>query len=268
MSGRYKNNVNLMCYNIFYKNVAKRSKHIEDLILKNNPDVLLLQEVSVEWVPYVQKFMNENGYSYYGYGRHGMEMSSLNCDDREQFTPILWKTEKYELKDCGHFWLSSTPEVYSMEWSDGTVSRFPRCANWVILQDKNTGGEFMTLCIHTDPESGEVRTKSSRLIVKMANEIRGKRPIAMGGDWNMLLEDEAYHTIVENGYPDVRFMIDNADRGGSFNAWGKRVKGNFAYGDYIFVSENVEAESFEVVDDLYREEHISDHCPIRAVLCY
>ena len=94
MLGKYKNKVNLMCYNIFYKDVAERSRNIQDLILKNNPDVLLLQEVSVEWIPYLQKFMEENGYSYYGYGRHGGEMNGSSHDDREQFTPILWKVSK------------------------------------------------------------------------------------------------------------------------------------------------------------------------------
>lgn len=268
MLNEYKNRVNLMCYNIFYQNVEERCANIQDLLLKNEPDVLLLQEVSISWVPYLQNFMKENGYSYYGYGRHGYEMAAEHPDAREQYTPILWKTEKYDLKDSGHFWLSSTPEIYSSDWSDGTTSEFPRCVNWVILQDKITGGEFMTVCIHTDPESAEVRTKSSNLVLQMVEKIRETRPVAMGGDWNMLLEDDAYHVIVDRGYPDVRFIAKDTMTGGSFNAWGKRSEGNWAYGDHIFVSNNVEAECFEVVNDYYDGVHISDHCPLKAVLYY
>lgn len=268
MLDKYKNKVNLMCYNIFFKDVAERSRNIQDLILKNDPDVLLLQEVSVSWIPYLQNFMARYGYSYYGYGRHGNEMSGTYSDDREQFTPILWKTEKYDLKDSGHFWLSSTPDTYSSDWSDGTTSKFPRCVNWVILHDKCTGGEFMALCIHTDPENDDVRTKSSMLTVKMVDKIRGELPMAMGGDWNMLLEDEAYHAVVEGGYPDARFIAKTAMKGGSFNAWGKRTEENYAYGDHIFVSDNMAAESFEVVDDYYDGVHISDHCPLKTVLYY
>lgn len=268
MVSKYKSKVKLMCYNIFYKNVTERSDNIQDLIFKHNPDVLLLQEVSADWIPYLQNFMAEKGYSYYGYGRHGAEMSASDFHIKEQFTPILWKTEKYDLKDSGHFWLSSTPEVYSADWADGTISKFPRCVNWIILHDKETDGEFMTLCIHTDPESGIVRTKSSELTVKMVDEIRGELPMAMGGDWNMLLEDDAYRAVVDGGYLDVRFMAEKAMKGGSFNEWGKRTEENYAYGDHIFVSDNVVAENFEVVDDYYDGVHISDHCPLLTVLYY
>ncbi len=268
MKGKHNSKVNLMCYNIFYKDVAKRNDNIQDLILKHDPDVLLLQEVSVDWIPFLQDFMKENGYDYYGYGRHGGEMSDSDFHIKEQFTPILWKTEKYDVEDRGHFWLSSTPQVYSTDWADGTESKFPRCVNWVILHDKETGGEFMALCIHTDPENGYVRTKSSRLTVEMVDKIRGELPMAMGGDWNMLLEDEAYHAVIDGGYLDVRFMAEKAMTGGSFNEWGKRTEENYAYGDHIFVSNNVEAESFEVVDDYYDNVHISDHCPLMTVLYY
>ena len=268
MLSEYKNKVNLMCYNIFYQNVAERSCQICDLILKNDPDVLLLQEVSVSWIPYLQEFMEANGYSCYGYGRHGHEFGAIHSDAREQLTPILWKTEKYDLKDCGHFWLSSTPEEFTSDWANGPTSESPRCVNWEVPHDKKTEGEFMALCIHTDPASAVVRTKSSNLTVEMVNKIRGKLPVAMGGDWNMLLEDDAYHAVIDGGYPDVRFVAEKAMKGGSFNAWGKRTEENYAYGDHIFVSENVAAENFEVVDDYYDGVHISDHCPLRTVLYY
>ena len=264
----YKNKMKLMCYNIFYKDVADRSDEIQDLILKNDPDVLMLQEVSVDWIPYLQDFMKENGYSYYGYGRYGGELNDSDLQSGDQFTPVLWKTEKYDLKDSGHFWLSSTPEDYSAAWLDGVVSKYPRCVNWVILQDKETGGEFMALCIHTDPEDAQVRTNSSLLTVQMVDEIRGELPVVMGGDWNMKLTDEAYLAVTENGYPDVRLIAEETTLRGSFNAWGEREEDNYAFGDHIFVSDNMAAKSFKVVDDYYDGVHISDHNPLLTELYY
>ena len=265
---KYENQANVLCYNIFYQDVADRSDEIQDLILKQDPDVLLLQEVSVDWIPYLQSFMQENGYSYYGYGRYGGELSGSDLQSGDQFTPVLWKTDKYDLKDSGHFWLSSTPETYSAAWLDGTVSKYPRCVNWVILQDKETGGEFMAVCVHTDPESEQVRTNSSNLIVEMVNEIRGDRPAILAGDWNMQLTDEAYLAVAENGYPDVRMFAEDTTYGGSFNAWGERADDNFAFGDHIFVSDGVAAKKFEVVDDYYDGVHISDHNPLFTELYF
>ena len=265
---KYKNKVNVLCYNIYYKDVERRAENIQDLILKTDPDVLLLQEVCVDWIPYLQTFMADHGYSYYGYGRYGGEMSADNLDSGDQFVPILWKTDKYDLVESGHFWLSSTPtEVKSAAWTDGTISKYPRCVNWVILKDKQTGGEFLTLNIHTDPESDRVRTLSCSLAVEKLEELRGGRPAVLGGDWNMGLTDSGYGRVTDS-YLDVRFQAEDTMHGGSFNAWGERADDNFAYGDHIFMSGDMVAEKFAVVNDYYDGEHISDHCPLQAILYY
>ena len=265
----YENKVDVLCYNIYYQDVERRAENIQDLILKNDPDVLMLQEVCVDWIPYLQSFMQTNGYSYYGYGRKGGEMSATDLDSGDQFVPILWKTDKYDLVESGHYWCSSTPDVvYSADWVDGTTSKYPRCVNWVILKDKATGGEFVALNIHTDPESDMVRTNSCGLTVEMLKEIRGDRPAVLGGDWNMDLVATGYEIVTTSGYQDVRIIAENTDLGGSFNAWGDREEGNFAYGDHLFASEGMVAELFDVVDDVYDGEHISDHNPLRAILYY
>ena len=91
----------------------------------------------------------------------------------------------------------------------------------------------------------------------------------LGGDWNMQLTDDAYYAITEGGgFPDVRSIAEEVDKGGSFNNWGKRAEGEFAFGDHIFVSENVAAKNFEVVDDRFDGVHASDHCPLETILNY
>lgn len=265
---KFATSVRLLCYNIYYKDVDSRAANISDLILKQNPDVLMLQEVSVSWIPYLQSFMADNGYSYYGYGRYGGEMSADDLQSGDQFVPILWKTEKYDLVESGHFWLSSTPEIFSSDWLDGTTSGYPRCVNWVILKDKQTGGEFLALNIHTDPEVEKVRTNSCALTVEKLNELRDGRPALLGGDWNMGLNAPGYEIVTTAGYNDLRIIAEERDLGGSFNAWGEREEGNFAYGDHLFASEGVAASVFDVVDDVYDGDHISDHNPLLAVLYF
>ena len=105
----YENSMRVLAFNVFYQNVEERKDNVIDLILKQDPDVMLLQEVSVEWIPHLQAFMSEHDYSYYGYGRYGSEMSDTVVKNGDQFVPILWKTDKYDLVDSGHFWLSDTP---------------------------------------------------------------------------------------------------------------------------------------------------------------
>ena len=265
----YESKVKVLCYNIYYQDVDGRQENIQDLMVKQDADVLLLQEVSVSWIPYLQSFMQENGYSYYGYGRHGGELSDPNVGSGDQFVPVLWKTEKYELVKSGHFWLSSTPdEVKSAAWVDGVISKYPRCVNWGILKDKETSGEFVAMNIHTDPESEQVRTNSCALAVEKLEGIAEGRPVVVGGDWNMGLTASGYGILTSAGYQDCRVAAPDADMGGSFNAWGDRDEDNFAYGDHIFISKNMASEIFRVVDHRYDGEHISDHNPLLTILYY
>jgi endonuclease/exonuclease/phosphatase family metal-dependent hydrolase len=115
-----------------------------------------------------------------------------------------------------------------------------------------------------------VRTNSCKLAVEMLNKIRGdaQLPVVVAGDWNMGLTDTGYAVVTQSGYPDVRIKAEHTEYGGSFNAWGDRADDNFAYGDHIFMSENMAAEVYDVVDDYYDGVHISDHCPLYAVLYY
>lgn len=265
----YANTAKVLCYNIYYQDVDGRQANIRDLMVKQAADILLLQEVSVSWIPYLQSFMQENGYSYYGYGRHGGELSDPNVGSGDQFVPVLWKTEKYELLQSGHFWLSSTPdEVKSAAWTDGIISKYPRCVNWVILKDKETGGEIVVMNIHTDPESEQVRTNSCALAVEKLQQIAQGRPVVVGGDWNMGLTSTGYGILTSAGYRDCRVAAPDADMGGSFNAWGDRSEDNFAYGDHVFIGGEIAAEIFRVVDHRYDGEHISDHNPLLTILHY
>lgn len=264
----YASKATVLCYNIYYQDVDVRAANILDLIKKNDPGILLLQEVSVSWIPHLQTFMADERYAYYGYGRYGGEMSAEDLKSGDQFVPILWKTELYDLVESGHFWLSSTPEVYSSDWVDGTKSNYPRCVNWVILKDKTSGSELAVMNIHTDPESNMVRTNSCVLAMEKLNQLRGDRPAVVAGDWNMGLTDTGYSVVTSSGFVDLRVKAETTDMGGSFNAWGERKEGNFAYGDHIFMTEDMVAELYDVVDDRYDGEHISDHNPLLAILYY
>jgi hypothetical protein len=61
----YANKVRVLCYNIYYKDVDRRAANIQDLILKNDPDILLLQEASAGFLSAANSVLS--GYEYFGY---------------------------------------------------------------------------------------------------------------------------------------------------------------------------------------------------------
>lgn len=271
----------VLSYNIYYSavdavssdyTINNRVSKIKSLIGEEDADILLLQEVGSGWAGTITKFANENGYSYYGYSHyssHSLENSASN----DQYTPVLWKNDKYDLKASGHFWLSSTPDVAaSASWDNGTTSNYPRCVNWVIITDRNTGEDLFVSSVHMDPNVEEVRVLSSELIIDKFAEIRaqyGNPAAVIGGDWNVSdLTSTMYKNITGNGFLDVRLCADLIDGSGTYNAWSRT--GNFTLGDYVFIADGMTASSYTVVDDYDTESglHLSDHSPIRAVINY
>ena len=243
-----------------------RKDVILDIIRKANPDVLFLQEVSEEWIPFLQEFMESDGYAYYAYGRYGSELSGVQ-EHGEQYVPILWKKDKYEVLDQGHFWLSATPdEVRSSTWGDGTLSEFPRCNNWVKLKDKETEKVFMASAIHLPPEKGLIPNHSIKLLNEKLPELSGGCPIIIGGDFNMLFSETPYSLVTEGGFEDVRFMAEETEKTkGTFHKFGE-YDGQELWGDYIFVnkqSSNVTVKTFQILEDYMESgEHASDHYPV------
>ena len=250
----------VMSYNVFwnpvYEGIANRTDKVLSLITGNASDIIMFQEVSPDWMTLLNNKLT--GYSHYGYShKKGVNMDQMTGND--EGAPIYWKTDKYELVDSG----------YVLTVDNGIVSDYPRCINWVVLKDKTTGGMITAMNIHADPNDQVAREKTNLLVVNTLDEIRGKHgdvAAVLGGDWNMQPKSTTYFTVVGNGLLDARYVAETTTTSGSYNAWN-RVEGKYGFGDYLFVSEGVEASLFEVVADWDPDNtglHVSDHCPIIA----
>ena len=261
----------VVVHNIFYQNMDERADKINALHDDLDADVLLLQEVSKGWIPYLQKWMAEAGYSYYAYGRYGAEFSDAEMDDGDAFTPILWKTDKYDLVDSGHFWLSSTPEVVrSARWMDGTVSEFPRCNCWVILRDKETGREIFVTSVHFDAYNATVKLYSADLLIQKMTELRGDRPAIAGGDFNLPISDPGYILLANSDYPDMRHQAEQTTDEGSYNAWDEKAEADYGKGDHVFMSKDIDAKLYDILIEESRVDGkpISDHYPLIVEFYY
>lgn len=261
----------VMVYNVYYQDIDARAANVTELLHEVDADVLLLQEVSVGWISYLKEFMADYGYSYYAYGRYGAEFSDKEMDSGDAFTPILWKSDKYDLVESGHFWLSSTPDVVrSARWIDGTVSEFPRCNCWVILRDKQTGREVFVTAVHLDAYNSTVKYYSTDLIIQKMTELRGDRVAIAGGDWNLPLEDPAYGLIAGSEYPDMRHQAEQTTDEGTWNSFGKKPDDALGFGDHVFISTNAVSKVYDVLIEESKIDGvaISDHYPIVVEFYY
>ena len=105
----------LMTYNVRYDSPEdgknkwdNRKQFVVELIKRQSPDVVGVQEPLYHQVVYLQQELQD--YSFVGEGRDG--------STRGEFTPIFYKKDKFSVIEQKTFWLSETPEVVgSKSWN-------------------------------------------------------------------------------------------------------------------------------------------------------
>lgn len=287
----------VMSYNVFWNftdnvadgvTIANRTQKIANVITANNPDILMLQEVSgsgTGWTSQLVPYAKAQGYGYYGYAHKGDRyIDSAEGKDttkgNDEMAPILWKTDKYDCVEKGHFWGSSTPnEPGSATWASiGVTCSYPRCINWVVLRDKATGEQLIVVNYHAAPDKDgtsyeNVRNLTAQLVADQVAQLHKKcsgAAVIMGGDWNMQREHVAYKTIISNGYVDAKKEATVTTDRNSYNAWNRDVS-KFGVGDFLFGNGNIRFDAYSVIDDLDPDGsgfYISDHSPIIADIKY
>lgn len=229
---------------------AERKESVADVILRHDFDIVGTQEANKDQMPELAALLPDYDYIYHPYGSgNGFH----NCI-------IFFKKDKYELLDQGTFWYSPTPDVESFGW-DATDYRL---CNWGKFLDKASGREFYFFNSHLYWRLEQARAKSGGVLEQKVREIAGLSPAICVGDYNsrehtpqiadiLSLLKDAYRV---SATPPVG-PVETDLGGGNFLGPAK------ARIDYIFVSQDIDVESYRVIDDKRSNGHYpSDHLPI------
>ena len=268
----------VLCYNVFHKenddahSIANRFGKVASLIAAEDSDILLLQEASAGFLSAANSVLS--GYEYFGYCNKcrfsipAFSGGSSSC--YHELSPVVWKSAKYTLVDSGALF---TDEMIAAAHTDD----YPRAINWVVLRDKDTGKDLLVMNYHAAPDKDGknnegVRNAAAQIVMEKLDQQcqeHGNIPAVFGGDMNATETSVAYKTMVQT-VRDIRTTI-NPGAPGTYNAWDRTDPGKFARGDYLFMTENVNASSFVVITsdvDADTGLHISDHSPIMAQIIY
>lgn len=259
-------------YNIRYKNKNDsikgnvwqvRSKCIANQIIWERPDIFGAQECLHPQLMDLEQLLD--GYEWIGIGR----------DDGKQageYAAIFYKSERLELLEQGHFWLSETPERPSKGWDAACV----RICTWGHFRDRSTQKEFYFLNLHMDHVGGTARSESAKLVMQRITQMTqgGRKLAVLTGDFNVSQTDELYTLFTQSGilkdcytHAATRFAEN-----GTFNSFNSR-KYTTERIDHIFVTPTTTVESYATLTDSYwtqesdgsmARRNFSDHYPVFA----
>jgi endonuclease/exonuclease/phosphatase family metal-dependent hydrolase len=199
------------------------------------------------------------GYQYIGTGRD-------DAGQGGEYSPIFFRSDRFELLGHGQFWLSETPDVPG---SIGWEAVLPRVVAWARLKDGESGLDLYVFNTHFSHVSDLARRKSMEFISDQIRKIAGDHRVILTGDFNITGGSELYYDMLahffrNNRLQNAELMSETpvANARSTFNAFREDVAPRVI--DYIFVSDHFRVDACQV--DRFRQDgvFISDHWPVWA----
>ncbi len=236
---------------------VNRAPVVAALIRFHEFDVLGTQEGLKNQLDDLSKALPE--YDRYGAGRD-------DGKEKGEHSAIFFRKDKFKLLNKGDFWLSQTPDKPSLGW-DATCCH--RIVSWVYLQDLATRKKLYVFNAHFDHQGMQARRESSKLILRKIQEIAGKEPVVLTGDFNGDQASEWYLTIADSGvlkdtFRQVKYPYANNT---SFNGFKQQFDGKEII-DHIFVTNAFEVKKWGILTDTYHGKFPSDHFPVLVKVTY
>jgi len=242
-----------------------RRDRVRDAIANWNADIIGMQEVEAEQADWLRARFPR--YVFHGVGRTDGQRAG-------EFAPILFRRDRFEPVDSGHFWLSPTPETPGSRGWDAALERM---ASWARLKDRATGRTLLVLNTHLDHRGVEARVRSLELIRERVASLANGDPLIITGDFNTSADGEPARALCtrETGglglYDTFRHVYPILDGDeNTFCDWDTppakplRLLGDRI--DWIVASRGVETVWSDIDRRTPGGRLISDHFPVRARL--
>jgi len=254
--------ITIMSYNIRYDNPdgginawPNRKDHVAEMVADvYSADIIGVQEALKHQLDDLQARMP--GYSWVGVGRD-------DGKEKGEFSPIFYKTDRFDLISTNTFWLSESPDRPGSRSWDAAITRI---ATWARFSDHESGREFYVINTHFDHRGEEARVESARLITEFIDGLDDGVPVLLTGDFNVTEESEAYAVLADSPFlNDARYLSEEGHEGptASFSDW-ETLQPEESRIDYIFMNSNVTVLSHKIADDRYDGRFPSDHLPVIA----
>ncbi|MCP4092977.1 MAG: endonuclease/exonuclease/phosphatase family protein [Planctomycetes bacterium] len=255
--------VELMTFNIRYGTAndglfswPARRQHVADVIRREQPDVLAIQEGLAFQLEELADVLG--GYTKFGQHRDG--------GLKGEFSGVYVREDRVNLLGWGELWLSPTPDQLG---SKGWDAALPRMAVWVDVQlhdgsNRPPQDGFNVVRIygtHFDHRGKEARLQSAKLLAEHA---KGGPPAVFMGDFNATESSAPMQAFVAASYQSAISTWDPLSTLGTFNGFkeadgGRRI-------DHVMVAPPFLVHEAQILDDCFDGIWPSDHFPVTAVL--
>ncbi len=248
---------NVRCTWDWIDGFVSRMGLIYNKIMKEKPDVVAFQEVTLDILEGLEHIMPE--YLFLGHGR------DTNYAGEGLYTAI--NTRTLQLIGMESFWIAPNPYDKCSRFFD--QSEFPRICIITTLYHSELKKEFRVINVHLDHKGEAAMSLGMECVLNKLKEHDSRRPIStiVLGDFNAQPDSDALDVCRQ--WTEPKLYDITAQLPGTFHDYGKLAEAGLPDWkiDYIWVTEDWKESLREVVlwNDKLNGHLLSDHYPVCAV---
>ncbi len=235
---------------------------VSDSLRNCDFDLAGLQEPTARMIDDLQRALPE--FSWTGAGR-------ADGASAGEFTPIFYRSARFELLESETFWLAANPKTPGRGWD----AACPRIVTWSRFFDRSANRELALFNTHFDHLGYTARRQSAHQLLRAVTDLGPSIPVILTGDLNSRDSSAAYRILtgeipfakpaLSPGLRDTFYAAEKPRLGPRRTYRG--LLGRFGLGriDYIFTN-----ELFRTLEHAVRTDHpaASDHWPVTAELVF
>ncbi|MDR7121888.1 endonuclease/exonuclease/phosphatase family protein [Rheinheimera soli] len=224
------------------------------LIQTQQPDLIGLQEAELFQVHDLVAMLPQ--YQWYAKGRD-------DGKTKGESTAVLYRKDKLQLLSAKTLWLSETPEQVSKGWDANLNRTFTKTQ----FKELKSGQSFYFLNTHFDHMGKQAQLQSALLLKAEVDKLPKQSKVLLTGDFNVEPDSAPYLALSKVLHDSALVAKDKLSKNvGTFNGFGREPDSPSQTIDFIFVSKNLQVQSYQVDNRRYNGLYPSDHEALVAVV--
>lgn len=254
---------NVGCFNIRFKTNAdqgelswdNRKSYVAQTITAFKYDIIGVNEMNAGSQQEDMKSLLPE-YTFVEWGGN-----SSTVPNQGTINAILYRTDKFDLLEEGHYFLSTDPSKSLLSWDCSGNKRF---TVWAKLKVKETGEQFYYFITHLDHLGSDARNEGTRINMEKVRSISGHYPAIICGDHNSSTTRYPFYDLCSAYLSDSRKVSETPfpwAKDGTLCKWDPEKKDGTRL-DYVWVK-GVKVHTYNHINETFgRSVTPSDHFPV------
>lgn len=216
-------------------NINNQSNDVINMLEAHSPDIVCFQDASSNIVGNLATYFTGNNYDVVIKYADTANTSSA---------PIFYNSKKYELQKSGYYWLSDTPNISSVAWTENK----PYIITWVLLKDLKSKDTFGIVNVNLSTDL-TIQSKSLECIKKNCETTFENNDYILCGTFNFTSKDQTFN-IINDSYNNLSILSNKLyNVGPTTTNKTDTLEDDYVY-DYFFGTKKVKCDRYAVLKDV------------------